>query len=1356
MKIDKKIIIIASFLLIVLGIIGLLLINKTKKYTIVFISDGNEEIVKLKKGSLLENRIPEEKDDYTFIGWFYNDELFDFSKPINSNIILEAKWENDLTYYGDGKCVVDFDSDGGTIINSIELKCGEILDKQKIQEEVEKDGYKFVEWQLDNKTYNFKFKVTKNITLKAVWKEDIKKEYIISYDTDGGTSNNKQMVLEGERGLSPLAPTKMGYVFVEWQTDGAVYDFSDEVVSDVSLKAVWKKVSNSNIAVSFNSNGGTVVSTVFIKSGEKVSKPKNPTKDGYTFIEWQTENDGITYDFNKTVSSDTKLKAIWKANEYYINYYIGNNKKSLGESTHIYDKTSKIIKFDKLKASAPEGWEFAGWSTKPNGKKVEYNDAASVKKLTKKLNDKINLYAIFKRTIRFNSGVNNSSRVTKIQYYNPYDQTKGLTSVERVEPAYIKGWTAVGYGSDKNTKKTSFRNKTVKISATEKNTSTTVDLYAIYRRTLTINYYGNNATGGSMEPTTKIIYLNSGSTNTTSSQEVTLANNEFEKYNDTFEKWSGVQKGSKTYNPNLKYNSKTFEVTLNAEWSNKLDYVIVSFDSDGGSCINSQIINTGDKASKPKDPTKPGYKFEGWQYKGEIYDFGSKVTNNITLKANWTPLSYLVKLFTDYGLNEFNYIKIEAKYGQGMPSTGKKEENQKVFSSDYIPNSNKKVDYRNIVINLSEYVPTKPGKILAGWSTSAGVLYYNADFTSAKLFDKTAHGLALYPVWKNENQSVVFFDSDGGSSIIFQRIGIGENVIKPDNPTKTGYEFVEWQLDNKKFDFNTSIDKDTILKAIWKPIYSVKLFEDYGLNKYNYIKLEAGYGQEMPSTGKIEENQEVFSSNYIPDGNKEIKNRNMVINLSEYVPKKPGKIFAGYITSSGVLYYNDNLSCARIFDETKHGIAIYPKWVGYKVEFDSDGGNTVGIQTVLKNNKAKEPNTPFRPGYVFVEWQLDNKKFNFNTSIDKDTTLKAIWEPQVLLDGEGVVGDIEINITKTSTLSVYNPTNQKVTYKSNDEDIFTINEKGKITPKKNGTSTITIKIGDNEVIERNVRIITSILFIGNSKTMRSNLHNRFKEFSEVAGKNVIIKSILKGGESLEGHYCTIDSSNKEIGFVDYVIMQDDNTASEDSTSKAVSDIVNYIKKGTNKNVRVVLYAVWTTGTQLTTEEHKFSDARYSAAAEKLKNTDVKIVWAANVLSKYFDDNPEINKKDWLYDDRHPTYNATYLVLCSLYNGIFEKSKGIEYTYPAIKNGYGEIVDDYNKKNKYYYVETVKDAEKLVVPESLINEYKKIILINENKKIILINEKIKITLINKELANKLQEYADNYWDKTFEDMGYDKK
>ena len=68
----------------------------------------------------------------------------------------------------------------------------------------------------------------------------------------------------------------------------------------------------------------------------------------------------------------------------------------------------------------------------------------------------------------------------------------------------------------------------------------------------------------------------------------------------------------------------------------KVDIFTVTFDSDGGSLVNSIEVEKGNRISKPTDPVKDGYSFLGWYFGDEEWSFiGYVVSENITLKAKW-------------------------------------------------------------------------------------------------------------------------------------------------------------------------------------------------------------------------------------------------------------------------------------------------------------------------------------------------------------------------------------------------------------------------------------------------------------------------------------------------------------------------------------------------------------------------------------------------------------------------------------------------------------------------------------------------------------------------------------------------
>lgn len=61
----------------------------------------------------------------------------------------------------------------------------------------------------------------------------------------------------------------------------------------------------------------------------------------------------------------------------------------------------------------------------------------------------------------------------------------------------------------------------------------------------------------------------------------------------------------------------------------------VTFDSDGGSAIDSQFVFDKISLNDQTTPTKPGYRFDGWYNGTEKVENGEIITSSTTLKAHW-------------------------------------------------------------------------------------------------------------------------------------------------------------------------------------------------------------------------------------------------------------------------------------------------------------------------------------------------------------------------------------------------------------------------------------------------------------------------------------------------------------------------------------------------------------------------------------------------------------------------------------------------------------------------------------------------------------------------------------------------
>lgn len=79
----------------------------------------------------------------------------------------------------------------------------------------------------------------------------------------------------------------------------------------------------------------------------------------------------------------------------------------------------------------------------------------------------------------------------------------------------------------------------------------------------------------------------------------------------------------------------TDDINLYAKWNNQYK---VSFISNGGGALETQMIENGDKVIQPSDPTKYGMLFDGWYTDSTLknkYDFNTSVDSDITLYARW-------------------------------------------------------------------------------------------------------------------------------------------------------------------------------------------------------------------------------------------------------------------------------------------------------------------------------------------------------------------------------------------------------------------------------------------------------------------------------------------------------------------------------------------------------------------------------------------------------------------------------------------------------------------------------------------------------------------------------------------------
>ena len=191
--------------------------------------------------------------------------------------------------------------------------------------------------------------------------EVVKKTYTVRFDSNGGTSVDSQTVTEGETVSKPTDPTKEGFNFTGWKYNGENYSFSSSVTADITLVAEWSKREDV-WAVTLDKNNGSATKTIYVKKGEKLEKPIEPTKYEYVFVSWQL--DGKDFDFEKPVQKDITLVATWKEKTYTVTFDTDGGSEIKAEEVKIKGSVKEP------KAPTKNGWKFVEWQLE--GEKYDF------------------------------------------------------------------------------------------------------------------------------------------------------------------------------------------------------------------------------------------------------------------------------------------------------------------------------------------------------------------------------------------------------------------------------------------------------------------------------------------------------------------------------------------------------------------------------------------------------------------------------------------------------------------------------------------------------------------------------------------------------------------------------------------------------------------------------------------------------------------------------------------------------------------------------------------------------------------------------------------------------------------------
>jgi len=273
---------------------------KEKTYTITFDTTGGNlmDSLVINEGENLKDIESPTKDGYLFVSWLKDGHEYNVESPITEDITLTANWVETPkihNYY-----TVSFIMDDST--ERVVVKENEVIEPLTSKE---KEGYTFVGWFNGEEKFDFSTKITKDIALVAKYELNI---VTVTYDLDGGYGLAIETIPKNTSVPIPEIPTKKGYKFLKWTVDGKEFSFDTKIDKDITIKAIWSLIEY--VTITFDTDGGTNINPLTIEKYSKINNIQNPEKEGYTFKEWQLNNERFNID--TLIENNITLKAIYE------------------------------------------------------------------------------------------------------------------------------------------------------------------------------------------------------------------------------------------------------------------------------------------------------------------------------------------------------------------------------------------------------------------------------------------------------------------------------------------------------------------------------------------------------------------------------------------------------------------------------------------------------------------------------------------------------------------------------------------------------------------------------------------------------------------------------------------------------------------------------------------------------------------------------------------------------------------------------------------------------------------------------------------------------------------------------------
>ena len=627
----------------------------------------------------------------------------------------------------------------------------------------------------------------------------------------------------------------------------------------------------------------------------------------------------------------------------------------------------------------------------------------------------------------------------------------------------------------------------------------------------------------------------------------------------------------------------------------------ISFDSDGGSIVDSQFVLNGDTLTLGKDttPTKPGYTFDGWYNGLSKVENGATVASSMTLTAHWkaAEVSYtVIHWWENADDNGYSFHESENKTGRTGTEANAKAKSYEGFKAQPVTKKTIKGDGSTIV---SVYYKRNVYEVRFYSYSTGGFLRPGKPSKEYEDLRITAkYGQDISKKWPTKSGSSTWSTTDddnngpfqvniatmplGGAKFYGPKTGYGSETAYyyvealPGEPSEVTKDGIQYKLDHKDTSPGTG--------------YTVSKEDQYPLTGYTFndnISTKIGKGYD---NAKFYYTRNSYDLKFINNGKQDktvTKKYEQSISSENYTPVRPSSL-ADYYEFDG--WYDNELCEGDAFDFSgkkmpAQNVTLYAKWTAKKINLTYNLNNPEG--DVVKGTKKVEagtiantvlPSATTTSDYSFAGWyyadgngNITSDAYNTNEAITKDTSVIGKW----LYNGELKV--------------VYDPgtegSNAKV---PTDSNIYAGG--AKVTVAKNATTTSKKKFlgwklkgnlyhpGDafevNKDLAKDDNVITLTAVWGSeehSTTMSYNPGNGRGDVTKVEVKNN--ESVTLKSEKSLG-YQAPEAKGKEYYFAGWATSMDD--AKNGKATYAAGQTVHVDVNGEN-----VLYATWIEKTVIT-------------------------------------------------------------------------------------------------------------------------------------------------------------------------------